>query len=255
MALGEFRQNLSDITGVSAGASHARGLQLDAHDKDNDELLGLASGSRESLIKRGLSLARSFADARQRDADRSRKTVHEVSFLTILDDHLDWLGEQIASREREFERENGEDWREDLALEILDPDKIPQRREGESMEAYRERLEEALIDEMLNPDGSIKDEYKDHPEYGRYAEWAQWKYDQRVARALKAKLDDPNLSEEERAAIIDAFMETETARRMNAARLEFRSDNEVLDRTVRAQDELDDEVTNVSPSISENEFL
>ena len=254
MALGEFRQNLSDITGVSAGASHARGLHLDAHDKDNEELLGLASGSRESLIKRGLSLARSFADARQRDADRSRKTVHEVSFLTMLDDHLDWLGQEITALEQEFERENGEDWREDLALEILDPDKIPQRRDGESMEAYRERLEQSLIKELLNPDGSIKDEYKDHPEYGRYAEWAQKKFDQQVIRELKAKLDDPNLSEQERAAIIDAFMETATAKRMDSVWLE-QTDPALQQRADQAQDSIDDELTNVSPSTSESGFL
>lgn len=65
--------------------------------------------------------------------------------------------------EEQFQKTDGDAQREKLALKILDEDEIPQRREGESMEACRERLEVRLIDEVLNEDGSIKDAHLQNP--------------------------------------------------------------------------------------------
>ena len=153
MALDQFRENLFDIVGGEAA---------------NERLLGLNSGSVESMQKTGLALARSFEDAKLDEDERSRKSIAEVAFLTLLDQlngQLDWLQEQAANKAREIEARYGEDWREQAAHIVFDdPDDIPQRAEGESMEAYRDRLEQELIDELYDENGELKDKFKDHPD-------------------------------------------------------------------------------------------
>lgn len=84
------------------------------------------------------------------------------------------LARQIAQMEAAFEAEMGDAWREQIANKVMDPDDIPQRREGESMTDYRERLETVLIATMIDPaTGEIRPGYTNDSETKRYAEWAQ----------------------------------------------------------------------------------
>ncbi|MEP3051791.1 MAG: hypothetical protein ABJP48_03505 [Erythrobacter sp.] len=91
------------------------------------------------------------------------------------------LAQQIAALESAFEAEMGDAWREQITNKVMDPDTIPQRREGEAMQAYRERLEVVLIATMIDPaTGNIRPEYanNDGPDIQRYAEWAQARHRQ-----------------------------------------------------------------------------
>ena len=54
-----------------------------------------------------------------------------------------------------------------------------------------------------NADGSIKAEYKNHPELGDYAEWAQKQYHLNSARAAVNELENPNTTPERQHEILD----------------------------------------------------
>lgn len=116
-------------------------------------------------------------------------------FIDLVDAtraYLEQLQRDIDELERGFVLRDGEAWREKLALKILDADDIPQRRSDENMEAYRERLEPILVEQMLNADGSIKKQYLNAPELLDYAQWAQKKYHYNIALGYVRELEDPN---------------------------------------------------------------
>lgn len=237
MALGEFRENLFDIVGGNAA---------------NERLLGLNSGSVESIQKTGIALARTFDEARQLEAERSRKSASEIAFLSMLDQ----LNGQIANAESGFAGRYGEDWREQFAQRILEPDEIPQRRDGESMEDYRERLEQALIDKMLDDAGNINPEYLNDPELREWAEWAQWKFDQQQALELRNATSRPGMTDDEVREVTENFSETATFERLVTAQAEF-SANEVHDQTLRdeADSKFDTELRNEDVASADNSFL
>ncbi|MDJ0922265.1 MAG: hypothetical protein QNI84_14145 [Henriciella sp.] len=146
----------------------------------------------------------------QLEQSAARKSAENHLFLVTLNalqDQIDALGRQIDDMEADFENRYGDAWREDLALDILDEDIIPQRMDGESLADYRDRVEQALIDEMLDENGNIKPEYRDHPKYGEFAQWARKEWELRQARIAAAELDrvanDPEASTEERNAAFE----------------------------------------------------
>jgi len=94
-----------------------------------------------------------------------------------------------------------------LALNILEADDIPQQESDEDISAYRKRLEKQLINEMLNPDGTIKGKYKNDPKYGDYAEWAQKQFHLNNAKALVTELDDDNTSPQRREQVLDEMQD------------------------------------------------
>ena len=140
---------------------------------------------------------------------RARRASQDHLFLITLNnlhDQIAALGRDVDDAEKGFAERYGEAWREDLALKIVDKDLIPQRMDGESLEDYRERVEDVLMDELLDDKGEIKPEYKDHPEYGEFAEWAQKRHDlaeaQLVASHVEAVYNDPTATLEERGAAL-----------------------------------------------------
>jgi len=131
-----------------------------------------------------LDQARAFADQRGRDADRF---------------------------EDGFEERFGDAWREEIANRVMEPDDVPQRMDGESIEDYRARLEDELIETMIDPEtGEIRPEYADNPEHAEYAEWAKARYDEREARAYIERRSDPNLTPEQQRAIDVEFTASAT---------------------------------------------
>ena len=105
------------------------------------------------------------------------------------------LSREIADWENQFEEQLGDAWRETIANEILDPDQIPERRDGESMDAYRARLEAILVAEMIDANGNIKPEYADSP----YARWAQAEYEKHEVDGWIDRRTDPRTSQTEAA--------------------------------------------------------
>jgi len=111
------------------------------------------------------------------------------------------LSEQIAAMETTFQAEYGDAWREVIANKVMNPDAIPQRRKGESMADYRERLEVTLIATMIDPmTGKAKPEFanSDDPATRRYAQWAEAQHQKNDVDAYLEKRSDPSLSDAER---------------------------------------------------------
>jgi len=121
----------------------------------------------------------------------------------MVNAYIEQLKKDIEDMEKRFRERDGDAWREKLALKILDPDEIPQRREGESIEDYRERLEAILIDQMLNADGSIKAQYLNDPELSDYAQWAQKKHHYNLAVGYVRELEDPSTTPQRQDEIVE----------------------------------------------------
>ncbi len=207
MALREFKENMFDITGGEAGNARMLASIGDAHD---------------GYLKSGFSLAQSFAQARDASKEKARKSTGDITFLTLLENQLAWLNDRIAEAEKSFEERYGEDWREQMAERILEPDEIPQRREGESMEDYRQRLEETLIEKMLDDTGEIKPEYLKDPELREWAKWAKKEYD-KLDLDVKMKrgneiAKDTTLSDDEKDERFSALFEGMDEGDLNEAR-------------------------------------
>jgi hypothetical protein len=168
-------------------------------------------------------------------------------WFDIIQQHIEDLQTLVVGAEADFTNAYGEDWREQFAMRILEPDVMPQRRNGESMKDYRERVEQALMDELLNDDGTIKDEYKDHLEYGKLAQWAQWKYDQQQANALT----DPSMSEKDRAERYETFTRSPTFQRLN----QQTQSSELNEQISEMKDEIKDDMLSATPSKTEGNFL
>ena len=182
---------------------------------------------------------------------QARSDKNGALWLDLIQRQIAELQTAIDDAEQGFASQYGEDWRELFALKILDPDLMPQREDGESLEDYRTRVEQALMDELLNQDGSIKDEYKDHPEYGELAQWAQWKYDEQQGQALKSTLSDPSLSDEAREQAVDDFIDGATYQRLNQ---EAAASALISDQLLGAKEELKDNSAAVASKLTEDVF-
>lgn len=120
-------------------------------------------------------------------------------FIDLVDAthaYIEQLKQDIDELEAGFTARNGDEWREKLALKIIDPDGIPQRREDQTIEDYRKELEPILINKMLNADGSIKASYESNPELSDYAQWAQKKHHYNIAVGYVRELEDPKTAPE-----------------------------------------------------------
>ncbi len=166
-------------------------------------LFGQDNGSITGLQDRAPAAAKADSKYREVQKAKAKKTSEFLKALNDIHDYIERLEQEIEALEEQFRKRDGDEWREKLALKILDADDIPPRRAGESMEAYRERLEPILMDEMLNEDGSIKAEYKNHPELGDYALWAQKQYHLNAARGYVRELEDPYTTPDRKNEILD----------------------------------------------------
>ena len=127
----------------------------------------------------------------QNGAEAKRKESSRAALYHVLLEYIDNLNRDIAKLEAGFEAQFGDAWREEIALRVFGPDGVPAQRPGERIDDYRARLERALKEEMLNPNGSIKDRYKDDPELEKYAEWAQKIYNREAGKAIANNLKNP----------------------------------------------------------------
>ncbi len=184
---------------LTAWFNIARGFS----ETENTILFGQNSGSISGIQERNGATSKSHSHDNQKQETKDKKLSDFLHTIQVIQDYMDRLAQSIEQLEDTFRQRNGDAWREKLALKILDQDGIPQQEPGETIQAYRERLEVLLINEMLNADGSIKDEYKNHPELADYAQWAQKQYHLNSARAAVNELQSPNTSLERRNEIFD----------------------------------------------------
>lgn len=142
---------LSAIAGDAiSDADAARLFHKHVAFRENEQFLGMQGGSVDGYRLRGAAAFEKFNTelARRNGEGRGAQTFDTLLHLAMLDNlnkQIGHLNDRIAESEADFESRYGEDWREQFAQRILDPDDIPQRRDGESMEEYRARLEDALI--------------------------------------------------------------------------------------------------------------
>ena len=144
----------------------------------------------ESQLSGLLALTLARIKSQNEAETRRKQSVREILHYVLLE-YIDNLNRDIAKLEAGFEAQFGDAWREEIALRVFGPDAVPAQRPGERIDDYRARLERALREEMLNPDGSIKDQYKDDPELEKYAEWAQKIYNREAGKAIANNLKNP----------------------------------------------------------------
>lgn len=158
-------------------------------------------------------IAMALVKARKAQSSGSDAQAHSMRELLhqILLDYIDNLNREIADLEAGFEAEFGDAWREQIALKILGEDDIPQRQPGESITDFRERLGRTLVEEMLNPDGSIKDKYKNDPDMRRYAEWAQKIYNRDAALNIANGLKNPATTNEQAQQMLDRLEDAQNS--------------------------------------------
>ncbi len=189
--------------------------------QENALLMSRDNGSIAGVLERGAQAAKSITEAKKRQDERAKRSADNVLFLNMLDQRIADLDFRMGELEERLVAEFGEDWGQQVALEVLDPDEMPQRRDGESMADYEARVDAALAAEFLDEDGNVKPEYKDHPRYGDAAQFMEHKLDREAATELRAKLNDPNTSSAEAAQEIEDFSETASYYRMQIAQQEL----------------------------------
>lgn len=166
---------------------------FDAKAQDFDDLqneIALSQGQLDiSQINRIINEART-KDAMQLERDEKAKKEFSERLWRLLIDQLrkqiEALDEAIAGHRAYFQDRYGDDWAETLGRSILGDD-LPERLPGESDAAYQARIEDAIFDEICHPDGTLKEEYRDHPDADRLEQWGK---DRAMKRQAEADLEN-----------------------------------------------------------------
>ncbi|WP_340149012.1 hypothetical protein [uncultured Sneathiella sp.] len=242
MSLVEFRENIFSIVGGEAA---------------NERLLGQQSRSRESFGATGAALAATFDEARQSAEERDRKSTAEMAFQALLDQlngQIEWLQNKIDEANDYFSEHYGEDWRITFGERILAPETL-ERREGESIEHYYKRLDQAFMDEMIDDEGNIKPEYMDDPELYRLARMAQDGWQLRKAEQQKEYVNEAGISDDERERRSAEVSEDADfqAREEMRQKVEHVASTRKLDEAYDA--ERDAEINEVNVASADNAFL
>lgn len=184
--------------------AYAKVFELGAgRGQDNRDALavGALMGHETASVNLGNAAANAIAEAKAQAEEKAKKEHEDRMFQILLDRARalsEELGRKIKDHEEAFARNHGDAWREKFANELLEPDLVPQRKDGESLHDYRARVEKALVDELLDEQGNIKDKYKNDPRYADLAIWAKSKFDKHYVDQKIERMTDPSLPEEVR---------------------------------------------------------
>lgn len=168
----------------------------------------LAGDNVAGVIERGARAAQSIQNTMSAKAKKARQSASNFLFLDLMDQasrYAAQLAADVARIEAGYEAQYGDAWVETIALEVLGPDEIPQRDDGESITDYRERVRETLLDQMIDPaSGKVRPEHADSP----HANWAEraWKHEK-----VDAQMDiatDESRPQAEREAAVQEVIET-----------------------------------------------
>lgn len=200
MALGEFRENLSDITGVDD--ADMRGLRLQASNQGNDGLTDKfaatdgansplhddsdvnavhdreAAQVREDLSRERIEamsgidtktrMERGAGSRRESAQDnlrrRAKQQFNDQIFFIMLQQNIDALQAQVAGIEDGLRARYGENFAEVIAAKYLD-EKTAQRLPGESDEEYWDRIaleiQRGIEAGEIDPDDPLVKEWAD----------------------------------------------------------------------------------------------
>lgn len=179
-----------------------------ANFRENAELMGMKGGSVAGVQERGVSLARTVQDTKRQQSENAKRSMDNALFLNLLgqaETYVAQLAADVARIEADYEARYGDAWVETIALEVLGPDEIPERRDGEDILSYRERVRETLLETMIDPaTGQVKPEHANSP----HKQWAEraWKQEE-IAPDIEA-MNDESLSQEERQAAAQRVVDT-----------------------------------------------
>lgn len=213
-ARGSGKSSKVDFDEADVRKAERENLSVERKLEHDLNVSGQARGAGRQTTGTGTVLVREEVARKEAQAQRDRTdTQILLEQIRVAQQIADAAGARAASAEAGFEAEFGDAWREEIALRVYGDDDIPQRMDGESMEDYRERLETELIEKMIDPEtGKIKPEYKDHPSYGRYAEWAQDKWIEQNAERVVKRASEPDATPEEVAADLSTLKTFEAQR-------------------------------------------
>jgi len=224
--------------------------------RENAILLGIASGSVESVYR--TTSAGKYAEIVKKAQEEEKARREQMTWLDLLDqlnDQIDWLKEQAANKVREIEVKYGEDWREQAAHIVFDdPDDIPERADGESMAAYRERLERELIDELYDENGQLKDKFRDHPDplIRELVELAGYHRELAAAELDRDYVNESGISQEERTKRAQDVTEKATYRQNYINARDEEATPELQTQAGSALDEKADEYLNSRNADADN---
>ncbi len=191
--------------------------QYELSENETHILQGQLGGSVSGVMERGAVASNKTSKQAENRLAKERRTAQTIDLVEQIRASIEQMEADIRALEDLFEKRDGDAWREKLALKILGADNIPQQESDETIKAYRERMEILLIDQLLNPDGSIKGEYIDHPELGDYARWAQKQFHHRNAKAAVAELEDKNTTPQRQEQILVEMKERDSTEEMMLA--------------------------------------
>ncbi|MFQ3244122.1 MAG: hypothetical protein ACI9SP_000747 [Arenicella sp.] len=208
---------------------------------NNKTLLGQVSGSMIEMPSLAVAGDKRRSDHPDSQEAKDKKLRDFIDLVDLANAFIEQLRQDIEELEAGFRARYGDAWREKLALKILDPDEIPQRREGESIEDYRQRLEPILTDRMLDADGSIKPQYLNDPELFDYAQWAQKNHHYNLAVGYVRELEDPSTTPERKEEIAEELKQNTDIETIN-----------YTDRGLTAESDAQRQVKDITDSVGEN---
>ena len=88
--------------------------------REEAELMGLKGGSVAGVQERGMRLSRSIQDAKSAESEKAKRSMDNILFLDLLDQHIADLDRIMDETRAKLTEQYGEEWAEELALEILD---------------------------------------------------------------------------------------------------------------------------------------
>jgi len=198
-----------------------------------------------SLAVTGNKLRSENPDSQESKDKKFYKFIELVEAMRL---HIEQLQRDIDELEACFRERDGGEWREKLALKILDADDVPQRRSDESIDDYRERLEPILIKQMLNRDGSIKARYLKDAELRDYAQWAQKQNHLNIAQGYVYELEDPNTPLERKGDIYEKLEQDGDIEEIALAAFEAKNQSAIQNQLKNISDEASDNIANTKLS-------
>lgn len=151
-------------------------------------------------INRLINEARTKEDMKAQRDEKTRKQTSDHLWRTLLaqlQNQVQIIDERIDGHRSYFESKYGENWLSTLGRSLLGED-MPERQSGETLDAYQERVEREIFDRICHSDGSLKDEYKSHPDAERLQQWGK---DRTARAAVQAGIDAANTAPDEAAKI------------------------------------------------------
>lgn len=226
-----------------------------ARAQENMVLMARDSDTIAGVIESGSRLARSIQDAGNRLKERQKRVSDNIIFLELMIDanrYASQLAGEVAEIEAGYEAQYGDAWVEHIALEVLGPDELPEREQGEDIVSYRERLKDTLIAELIDPNtGRVRPEHAGSP----HARWAERRWRHERVDVDTAIMNDKSLSQEERQAAAQRIVDTRDEDTITYAN----TGNEVGSEEYRmlggALDEIRDDATTIRGSQSDWDTL